>query len=272
MTIINESKLELNNRMRAVAGAFGLVRGAWSTAALIRILGSCICDRKIEYLFKNPNALKRERKFDSYYREKSSFATMTVLDRIKSALLVNDLNAQIQTEKRSEVGRYDVVLALDSPCKVYAGGEEALRIEVKASLGINLEQIARYLWDPSPLILVRIMTRHVTKIEPVALQPYVLFMLRELIKKVDRVLLNKSYTISGTDCYSCPDSDCPHNRHRPKFESLIRMRNDDFGEDLTSFLCNLSYVSDATATIVVEELRKFQTKRGVSKDFSKINH
>jgi hypothetical protein len=50
------------------------------------------------------------------------------------------------------------------------------------------------------------------------------------------------------------------------------MSNDDFAEDLTSFFHNLSYVSEKTATTVVEELRVFRAKGERHTDFPVIDH
>jgi len=249
--------------MKIIAETYGWIRASRPCAtALIQTLSSTPCDRQVKYKLENRASLGKRRRFDSYYREKSEFATGMIVERVKSALLINGLDAAIQTEERSDVGRHDIVIALGSPCKVYANGEARLRIEVKGSLGINLEQISRYLLDSSPLILVRVMTRHVTKIEPSALQPYLLFMLRELHEKCDRILSSKFYTIPGNACFACPDDRCPHNRYRDgRSEGLVTMANDDFGEDLVSFFRNLSYVSEKTASTVVEELRVFQGQR-----------
>jgi hypothetical protein len=154
------------------------------------------------------------------------------------------MDAVIQTESRNDIGKYDVVIAQGSPSKVYADGEEKVRIEVKASYGINLEQISRYLWQSSPLILVRVMPGHVAKIDPLKLQPYVMFTLKEIAAKADRILSCNLYTVPGRSCFTCLDRHCEHNRYMGK-------RSLD-----SSFFRNLSYVSEKTANIIVEELRR----------------
>lgn len=256
-------KQELMAKMKIIAETYGWTRVARPCATtLIQTLSSNPCDRQVKHILENRAPFEKRRRFDSYYREKSEFATIRILEHIKSALSINGLDAAIQTEERSDVGRHDIVIAFGSPCKVYVSGEARVRIEVKASLGINLEQISRYLWDSSPLILVRVMTRHVTKLEPSALQPYLLFMLRELHEKCDRILSGKFYTIPGNACFACLDGSCPYNRHHDgRSQGLVAMSNDDFGEDLASFFRNLSYVSEKTASTVVEELSGFQGQR-----------
>jgi hypothetical protein len=251
-------------KMKIIAETYGWTRlGQPCAATLIQTLSSNSCDRQVKHILENRASVVEKTRFDPYYREKSEFATIRILEHIKSALSMNGLDAAIRTEEQSNVGRHDIVIALGSPLESYSGWKVRVRIEVKAGLGINLEQISRYLWDPSPLILVRVMTRHVTKIEPSTLQPYLLFMLRELHEKCDRILSGKLYTIRGNACFACTDDRCPHNRgHDARSPGLVTLQNVDFGEDLASFFRNLSYVSEKTASTVVEELSWIQVSRG----------
>lgn len=256
-------KRDLIAKMKSLAEMHGWVHaGRPSVTTLMQTLSSNSCDRKVKHIIENTGVLRKGNRFDSYYRAKSEFATVKILEHTKNALTINGLDAVIQTEGRSDIGRYDVVIAQGSPCKVYAGGEERVRIEIKASYGISLEQISRYLWQSSPLILVRVMTRHVSKIDPMKLQPYVTFTLKEITAKADRILSCNFYTIPGTACYTCPDRDCPHNRYTCRGHSgLVTIPDEDFGEDLVSFFRNLSYVSEKTANIVIEELRRVSSQK-----------
>jgi len=243
--------------MRTLGDRYGLLReGQLSTITLAKILSSYACERQIKHLLHNCNHAKESQRFDSYYREKSEFATIKILECLKTRLHSDGVDATILTEAPSEIGRYDVVVIQGYPCRVYAKSEEIVRIEVKASLGLNLEQIDRYLWDFSPLILARVITGHVAKIQPLALQSYILFSLRELNAKADRLLSGKFYTIPGTSCLSCPDNNCHYNRSKNrKSMNIVTMRDSEFAEDLKSFFQNLSYVSERTASLVVEELK-----------------
>jgi len=249
---IEKWRQELTARMSAMARTYGWERRErLSVAALIKILSSCVCDRRIKYFLENPFSSTKEGRFDSYYREKNDFATITILDHIKAALSVNGIKAVIQTERRSDIGRYDIVITHGSPSKVCAYSEE-LRVEVKASLGFSLEQIARYLWHPSTVILVRVITRQVAKLEPSTLQRFIIFSLKGLIAKADRILSGELYTIPGTDCIACPDSECSHNHSLARTSTpLITMPDDEFEDDLELFFRNLSYVSVKAARLVV---------------------
>jgi len=253
--VVEKQKQELLAKMRIVGEKYGWVQGGRPlTVTLTKTLSSYVCERRIRHLLENAD-FKESQRFDPYYRQKSEFATIRILEHIKTRVTANGLDAVILTEAPSDFGRYDVVVTQGYPCKVYANSEERVRIEVKASLGLDLEQLERYLWDPSPLILARVITRHVAKIEPLKLQSYVLFSLRELNAKAERLLSSKFYTIPGTTCTACHDNSCPHNRSKSRNPvNVLTMPDSEFAEDLKSFFLNLSYVAEKTANLVVEEL------------------
>jgi len=255
--IINKEKENLLAKMRTLGDRYGLFReNHLSTIRFAKILSSYACERQIKNLLENGAFAKENQRFDPYYQQKSQFATVKILECLKTRLHSNGVDATILTEAPSEIGRYDIVIFQNYPRKVDARGEETVRIEVKASLGLNLEQIDRYLWDSSLLILVRVITGHVAKIQPLALRRYVLFSLRELNAKADRLLSNKLYAIPGTSCLSCLDNNCPHNRSKnERSMGIVTMRDSEFERDLNSFFQNLSYVAERTASLVVEEMK-----------------
>lgn len=258
-----KGKRDLIAKMKILAEMYGWIHtGRPCVSTLMQTLSSNYCDRKVKHILENTGVLRKRNRFDPYYGEKSEFATLRILEHTKTALTNNGLNAVIQTEERSDIGKYDVVIAQGSPSKVYADGEEKVRIEVKASYGISLEQISRYLWQSSPLILVRVMTRHVTRIDPLQLQPYVMFILKEITAKADRILSCNFYTVPGRGCFTCLDRHCRHNRYMGKRPSgLVAMPDDDFGEDLSSFFHNLTYVSEKTVNMIIEELRHVSSQK-----------
>lgn len=168
-----------------------------STIILTKII-NLLCERQINYLLENvAEFATKGQRFDLYYREKSEFAIIKILDYLKTRLLTEGINATILTEFSADTGRYDIVIVQNTPCKVYDKSGKSIKIEVKTGFGLNLGQIERYLWDFSPLILVRVITGHVVKIKPHKLRPYILFSLKELSEKIDRLLSGKFYTIPG---------------------------------------------------------------------------
>jgi len=254
---VDELKQELLSKLRTLGERYEWTHnGRPSVIMVAKTVSSYACERQIKHLLENGNLAKENQKFDSYYRQKSEFATLKILECLKRKLTAEHVDAEVLTEVPSDVGRYDVVVIQGYPCKVFSSGEEIVRIEVKASLGLNFEQIDRYLWDSSPLILARIVTGHVAKLEPPTLQAYINFSLKELNAKVDRLTADNIYTIPGTACMSCIDHSCPNNRGDCKKRvSVVTMPDSEFGDDITSFFQNLSYVAEKTASMVIEELK-----------------
>jgi hypothetical protein len=254
---VEEQKQELLSKLRLLREKHGgTCKGQLSVITLANIMSKYACERQIRHLLESGD-LRENQRFDPYYRQKSEFATIKILEHIKTKLTTNGLPATILTEAPSDIGRHDIVIIRGYPCKIYAKDEEIIRIEIKASLGLNLEQIDRYLWDSSPLILARVATGHVAKIEPLTLQSYVLFSLRALNAKLNRLASDKFFTIPGMACMSCTDYSCAYNKNkeRKKFVSIITMADSEFTEDLNSFFKNICYVAKRVASLVIDELR-----------------
>jgi len=253
--IIFEQQEKLLKKIETLADCCG-----WShkhqmpNATLLKLISKYSCESRIIQALANKE-LNENMRFDSYYRQKSEFATIKILDRVKTTLSATELKATILTEVRTDVGRYDAVVALGDLSKALAGNTRRVRIEIKASSGLDFEQIGRYLWEPSPLILARVVTGHVAKLSPADLQSYVTFSLEELTAKVDRLLSQKFYAVPGMDCTDCLDSKCIYNRKRVgRRNKIITLPDTEFADDLSSFFKNLSYVAERTAIMVVEEL------------------
>ena len=262
---VEEQKQELLAKLKIIAERHGwMYKGQPSVVKLARTISRYACERQIKHLLENARFADDIQRFDSYYREKSEFATLKILDTIKTRLSADGVNAAILTEVPSDIGRYDVVIVQGYPCEVYCKGEEIIRVEVKAGLSVNLEQIERYLWDSSPLILVRVITGHVAKIEPPKLRSYVLFSLKELHAKADRLLSGKFYAIPRATCTVCSDSDCPHNRSRES-TGIVTFPDGKFLEDLNLFFQNLSYAAERTASLIIEELKGVALSQNQSK-------
>jgi len=228
-----------------------------SIISLLRTISKYACEGKIEYLLGKPELDDPNERFDLYYKLKSDFATLKILDLLKSRLSADGLNVTVLTEMPSETGRYDVAIIQGDPCEVYTANAEKVRVEIKASQGLDFEQLDRYLWDSSPLILARVITGHVAKLRPSKLKPYVRFSLKELNTKVDRLLSGKAHNIPGKECTYCYNVHCPHSSNRDrswKTSSIITMSDAEFDNDLNMFFQNLSYVAKRTVSLIIEEL------------------
>jgi hypothetical protein len=96
----------------------------------------------------------------------------------------------------------------------------------------------------------------------------VIFSLNELSSKIDRLLSQKCYAISGIECRDCPNIKCAYWQwqSRKKKTNVVALPDTEFGQDLTLFFQNLSYVAERTAIMVIEELKGFAlTKSKLSK-------
>jgi hypothetical protein len=258
MKEILRQKEKLAEKIEILTDYYGLPsRRLLSSASLIKTISSLSCENRIMYIISN-NALSEEnRKFDVYYRQKSSFATIKILDRVKTALSAAGLEATIFAEVSADSARYDAVIALGRLSKIERWDSGTVRVEIKGSLGMDFEQLGRYLWNRSPLILVRVITGHVVKIYPSELQSYVTFSLNELVAKIDRLISQKHYALPGTDCVDCPNIKCAYwqDRNRRRKTNFVALSDMEFGQDLTLFFQNLSYAAERTALMVVEELQ-----------------
>jgi hypothetical protein len=233
--------------------------GRPQVVTLAKLLSSNHCERQINYLLDNPELVIENKSFDSFYREKSEYATLLIVDHLKMSLGERGVNVSIRTEDRSDFGICDVTIENGNPCRVFLHGIEKVRLEIKASLGIPLEQIGRYLYDDSTLIVGRIITNHVAVLRPSEHQNFVLFSLQAMLAKVQRLLEGKEYTVPGKYCSYCLDFDCPFNRNKgkgPARSQLVTMDDREFGRDIESFFGNIKDVSEKIASLVIAELRK----------------
>lgn len=221
---------------------------------LLKLISKYSCESRILQALAKKE-LNDNARFDSYYRTKSEFATIKILDRVKSTLSATGIEAAVLTEVRTDIGRYDAVVALGDLSKALAGNTRRVIIEIKASAGLDFEQIGRYLWQPTTLILARVVMGQVAKLSPSDLQSYVTFSLEELTAKVDRLLSQNFYFVPGVDCTDCADSKCVYNRRKSrKNNNIITPLDTEFSDDLSSFFRNISYIAERVAKMVIEEL------------------
>jgi hypothetical protein len=252
-----DTSAQLLERVRELALKYGLAStGKPRLISVLKLLGSEVCERKIEHELKT--GIKEEgRRFDSIYRERSSFATSLIIDHIKRRLTEEGFSVAIRTEERSElnIGVFDVTIRVGDPCLICRNGKEKVRLEIKASMGMQLEQIQRYLFDPSPLILVRVIPGHVMLLERRELEGFVDFALKTVLPKADRLKDGRPFVVPGPHCLNCGDASCPFNYgKRTMNDGLITMSDAEFNEDMKLFFTNLPLVAERTAELVIKEL------------------
>jgi len=231
------------------------VQGRSLLPSAAKILLSYDCERKARFYIKNPGA-NVEPHFDPYYGEKSRFTTTYILDHLKRRLSEEGIEYTITTESRSELGVYDVVVGLKPKDVVPPRKQATLRLEVKASEGIPLEQVARYLIsDSAPLILVRVAFGQVTVLRREDLQPFSLMLIESLVAKANRLAEGKHVTIPGGDCFDCRDTTCDYFRGWRKRSDVVSLGAVEFQRDMDSFFENLPSVAETTSLVVLDELR-----------------
>jgi hypothetical protein len=249
---LEKQKHELSEKLENLQKTLPQTRTIrWGSTSLIKTLSSHVCDKKIRFLLEN-DSFEENKKFDPYYVEKSKYATNVIIDSVKTKLITNRIGAIIQTEKIDKFGRYDIFIKGSEDDK--KSEREEIRIEVKASIGIDLEQITRYLWSSSTLILARVMTKQVTEFNPFTLMAFAASSIKRITTKVDRMLKGEFFTVQGSDCKYCPDTMCQHNRQtKQNLTYLVTIPDKEFGEDLNLFFSNLRYVSEKVSDIVVSK-------------------
>lgn len=259
----DDLRFSLNRGLEDLCNKYGWnYHGSPRTQAALAIL-SHSCERRIDYLFRNQSKAVQTSKFDRYYSEKSNYSTILLVDRIKEKLAEAGFAVNIVTEQRTPFGTFDISILSGSPCRVFQNGHELMKIEVKGSIGLTLEQLTRYLLDSSPLILVRVLTNQVCLIRANEFQDYLSFVMVSMTKKIDRLLAKKTWTIPGRYCNDCPDSECPnyptvHPEAVQEF-SLVSMPSDQFEWDIKTFFRNLHSVADRTAKLVVNEVSRLNS-------------
>jgi len=229
--------------------------GKPSVVCVLKLLTSLPCESRIMYQLEHPGSEDEER-FDAVYREKSLFATNVVIDHLKRRLRDAGFSVVVSTEEKNEVGKYDIVIRTErnGSCSVYRNGQKKVRIEVKASQGIPLEQLARYLLDPSPLVVVRVMTSQVVRLRQPDLGRFAQFLIEVETAKAGRLMKNEPFTVPGEYCRDCPYLDCEYNRKKPQDDRMVKMESSELERDLREFFANLPDVAERTAEAVLEEL------------------
>jgi hypothetical protein len=247
---------ELMARIKDLALKYNYaVAGKLRTVTVLKLLTSNVCEERIRHELEAKEA-DSDDVFDSIYAERSSFATNVIIDTLKSALVREGFIVGIVTEQKSDVGRYDIVIEAGNPCVVYSNGRaKRIRIEVKASFGLPFEQIQRYLFDPSPLILARVLPGQVIKLDPLTLQSFIDFSARTLIEKSERILSNKGYLVRGPHCSQCGNDACPFLPKREERRRLVTMSEEELAWEMQLFLNNLPHVATMVAELVLEELK-----------------
>lgn len=249
-------KNELLETIQKLCSTYGLfMRGSPRTASVAKLLASMPCERQIGYLLKSHSPHNQNQRFDPLYKLKSEYAVAKILDHLKTGLHSAGLRVSMATEAEYEFGVSDIQVTLLSPEGTKRN--EVVRIEVKAGLGISLEQLERYLWSEPPLVVVRIMTRHVAVLRPNLLQGFVRDSMKEAVAKGKRLASGAFQEFPGTYCSECPDLGCSYNRYRQAATAMVKIHEGEFEQDLQSFFESIPIVAERVANALVTLLTEF---------------
>jgi hypothetical protein len=233
-------------------------RGRQRTQAVIAMLASDPCERSIQFKLANTGA-KDWTSFDPWYQSKSDLATSFILSSIVGRVSAEGYSVGVATETRDAIGTYDITIqkgAQGAPCMIFRGSDLLCRLEVKGSWGLPLAEIARYMLNPSPLVLCRVMPGTATLLEPAEQEEFVRFMAGLLASKAERVIHGPAYTIPGPPCGDCRDLLCSFNKYAGPRKGRVTMREGEFGEDANTFLRNLPHICNASALLVLDVLER----------------
>jgi hypothetical protein len=186
---------------------------------------------------------------------KHEAAKRKLVDLLKSALTSAGVSFQLTTEEEAELGRNDVVIVVNSSGVSVQGNGRRILVEIKASLGLDLAQIERYMLKGNPLLLVRIMTGQVTLIDPEDHAKFLDDTTLNFADKAERLLEWKPILVPGYECRDCPATSCPHNGLLPKSGwEVFHMKSEEFDADLAMYLRNLYPTLNKAVQAILSEL------------------
>jgi len=227
-----------------------------SRAKVGAVLASTMCEQLASHLISSRNGNFEDIQFDPYYREKHEVAKRKLVDRLKTELsnAGKELQFFVCAEEANELGRFDLTIVNGSRLKIQAKSGKKLVVEVKASLGLDLGQIERYLLNGEPLLIIRIMTGQVKLLRPQELSKFLEESMRDLTSKAERILRDRLFLVPGYECYRCPLKNCSHNKSREKERRIIAMGQKEFEEDFKAFMRNLYPTIDEAVKVILREL------------------
>ena len=251
----NQRRAELTEALEKLCDVYNYNwSGTNKVVSAAKLLTSFDCERKIGYLLEH-SPQKEDASFDPYYSQKSLFVTTVIVDHLKRRLIEEGLEVSVATEKRAVLGVYDVVVKVRRLGDSNQDSSVSFRLEIKGSLGLSLEQIGRYLWDESPLVVVRVIPGHVALLKGTNLQDFVRQSIESTIAKAHRITDDIGIIVPGLQCRDCPEISCPHNWHKESMrKELITLGDSEFQKDITALFQHLPYVAERVVEVVLEEL------------------
>ena len=225
------------------------------TQAVLAMLAADSCERAVR--FKIEHGGEHDGTFfDSYYKAKSDLATSFILSSVVSRVSSKGYNVGVALENRDAVGTYDITIQRGAPTLIFKGADLLCRLEIKGSWGIPLDEVARFLLSPAPLVLCRVMPGTVVLLDPIEQGDFVKFMTSIFSSKAKRVLNETPYTVPGPACRGCPDVGCQFNESASPRRGRVTVKESEFGEDIDAFFRRLPHVCERSAQLVLDVLER----------------
>jgi len=223
---------------------------------IIDLLMEHSCERLIiESLALN---LIWEDDIDRLWRGLHIYAVSLLIERLKNRLIEEGFDVSLVNEAECPTGRYDILLIINNRgIKILTDGND-ICLEVKTGFGVSFEQIEKYMWNGTIVILVRCVTGHALAFRAQDWSGPLRTVLEDRIKKAKRILDGNVVLVRGPDCKKCPLKDCKFNEF--KAEENETERANDFYETLDKFRKNATKAIETAVNLVLQELRRTSTQ------------
>jgi hypothetical protein len=236
-----------------------------SNARIMAIVGEHECEILVCHLLADGSGAKRKI-FDRWWSEKHDDLRRRLVERLKNHFEDLGLKCSVATEAETATGYADVAIENGFGNIVRILDErrgKRIVVEIKTGLGTSIKQLVRYLLECDALILVRLKTSHVIALRSSDLEQFLCEDIRDLLRKMRRILENRPILVRGNSCSGCL-ARCrfaTETRIQQNSEKLIALRNDDFAKDFEYTLCNAYDTIGRAITLVSEELKLSEAAR-----------
>jgi hypothetical protein len=233
-----------------------------SEKTVIDLLMEYVCERCI--LEKLRLGIEDEDEIDRVWRNLHSYSVALLIERLKNKLVEGGFQVSIINEAENPTGRYDILLIVNRRGIQIMNGKESICLEAKTGLNISFNQLEKYLWNGTTIILVRFATGDVLTFRAGEWTRFLKAALSDRIEKARRIIEGRVVLVPAPDCRKCPLKDCRFNESRMEENELGK--NNSFLEALEGFRKNAITAIEAAVNSALEELRKVTTQMREDKE------
>lgn len=223
-----------------------------SRAKVAAILSSTMCEVFASHTLTSKT--QASDRFDPYYQEKHELAKRKLIDRLKTVLTRAGISFQLLTEEPAGLGRHDVAITTNPRGLTIQSREHTVIVEIKASLGLGLSQVERYLMEGERVLLIRVMTGQAILLNSAEYSNFLDKSAADLSEKGECILNDSPVQVFGYEYRECTITSCSYNKLVKCSRRLVCMGSEEFGEDLGLFLCNLYPTIEKAVELILDEL------------------